>query len=115
MRNTVDSSRAVAVAGRAVSASSADSPSSVPGPAMMSRFAGPLPAGDERALLHDVGAVGGFAGSEQHLIRLDAVAFGADGEDAQRRCAEPAENRNPLKERDVVLDRHDGRNYGTSL
>ena len=36
MRITVDGSRAVAVAGRLVSASSASSPSSVPGPAINS-------------------------------------------------------------------------------
>ena len=30
-------------------------------------------------------------------------------------CAEPAENWNPLKERNVIHDRHDGRDHGTSL
>ena len=30
-------------------------------------------------------------------------------------CAEPAENWNSLKERNVILDRHDGRHQGTSL
>ncbi len=30
-------------------------------------------------------------------------------------CAEPAENWNPLKGGDVILDRHDGRDQGTSL
>ena len=30
-------------------------------------------------------------------------------------CAEPAVDWNPLKERNVILDRHDGRDHGTSL
>ena len=69
----------------------------------------------KRAPLHDEGAVGDVAGHEQHLTRLYAIAFGADGEDAQRRRAKAAEHRDSLKERDVVLDRHGDRNYGTSL
>ena len=115
MRNTVDPSRAVAVAGRAVSASSADSPSKRTRSGDDVALAAPLRLEIERAPLHDVGAVRRLAGREQHLIRLDVVAFGADGEDTQRRCAELAENWNPLKERDVVLDRHDGRNLRHEL
>ncbi len=30
-------------------------------------------------------------------------------------CAEPAVDWNPLKERNVILDRDDGRDHGTSL
>jgi hypothetical protein len=49
------------------------------------------------------------------LIRFNTIAFGADSEDAQRRRAEPAENWNPLKQLDVILDGHGGRDHGTSL
>ena len=69
----------------------------------------------ERTLLDGVGAVGDVAGVEQHLTLLDPIAFGADGEDAQRRRAEPAQNRNPLKKRDIVLDRHVGRDSRDQL
>ena len=63
----------------------------------------------ERAALNDVAAIGGLADGEQRLAGLHAVAFGADGDDAQRAGTEPAENRYPFQERDVVFDRHDGR------
>ena len=66
-------------------------------------------------MLNGVSAICRVAGGEQHLTLLDPIAFGADGEDAQRRCAQSAENWNPLKERDVVLDRHDGRGLRDEL
>ena len=69
----------------------------------------------ERAALNDVAAVGRLADGEQHLAGFHGVAFGADGDDAQRTGAEPAENRNPFQKRDIVFDRHDGRGYGTNL
>ena len=107
MRSTVESSRAVTVAGRSVSVSSADSPSKVPGSATTSPSPARFPPQPERALQDDIGAVGGLAGREQHLAGLHRVAFGADGEDAQCAGAEATQNRHPLKERDVILDGHD--------
>ena len=67
----------------------------------------PLRREREGAVLDEIGAIGGLAGLEQHLAGLHRVVFGADREDAQRAGAEALENRNPPKERDVILDRHD--------
>ena len=114
IRNTSDGSRAVAVAGRVVSAKSADSPRRVPGPATISRFA-VLGLQRERAFLDRIRAIGGVAGGEQHLTRFEPVALRADGQDPQGRRPEPPENRNPLKERDIVLDRHSGRDLRDQL
>ena len=63
----------------------------------------------ERALLYDEGAIGGVAGAEQHFATLDRIVLGADGKNAQRRRAEPPQNRDPFKERDIVVDTHDNR------
>ena len=62
MRITVDGSRAVAVAGRLVSAISANSPSSVPGPAMTSPTGFDAAFQPERSFLDDIAAVGRIAG-----------------------------------------------------
>ena len=109
MRSTTKSSRAVAVAGRRVSANNADSPRQSARPGEHLGFAASFRAKAERASLHDVGAFRVVSRCEQHFARLNPIALGADGQDAQRRCAERAQNWYPLKERDVVLDRHSGR------
>ena len=98
MRITVDGSCAVAVAGRLVSAISASSPSSVPGPAMTSPIAFDALVEPERALLDDVAAVGRLAGDEQHLALVHVAALRADRENAQRVAAEQPQRRHPLDE-----------------
>lgn len=47
----------------------------------------------KRAALDDVSAVAGFAGGEQYLAGFYRIGFRADGEDAQRGCAEATKNR----------------------
>jgi hypothetical protein len=41
------------------------------------------------------------------LAGFDRIAFGADGENAQRARAKPLQHRHSSKECDVVFDRHD--------
>ena len=69
----------------------------------------------KRALLDDIGAVGGVAGGEQHLPRFDRIGFGADGEDAQGRGAEPAKDGHLAQKRDVILDGHDNPRSGRKI
>ena len=99
IRNTADGSRAVAVAGRVVSAKSADSPSRVPGPATISRFAA-LGLQRERAFLDRIGAIGGVAGGEQHLTRFEPVALRADGQDPQ--AGGPSRRRIGIRSRNAI-------------
>ena len=63
----------------------------------------------KRALLEDIGSVGGFAGREQNLARLASIGFGADGEDPQCAAAKPAENGIRSRKEYVVFDRHEQR------
>ena len=114
IRKTVDGSRAVAVAGRVVSAKSADSPRRVSGSGDDFCFA-VLGLERKRAFLDGIRAIGGVAGGEQHLTGFEPVALRADRQDPQGRRPEPPENRNPLKERDIVLDRHSGRDLRDQL
>ena len=69
----------------------------------------------KRAFLYGIRAIGGVAGGEQHLTGFEPVALRADRQDPQGRRPEPPENRNPLKERDIVLDRHSGRDLRDQL
>ena len=114
IRNTADGSRAVAVAGRVVSAKSADFAEQGAGAGDDLCFAA-LGLQRKRAFLDRIGAIGDVAGGEQHLTRFEPVALRADGQDPQCRRPEPPENRNPLKERDIVLDRHSGRDLRDQL
>ena len=70
IRSTVESSRALAVAGRCVSASNADFAEQRARAG--NDFGSLLVSGDEpeRAALNDIGAVGGLADGEQHLAGL---------------------------------------------
>ncbi len=107
MRSTMESSRATAVAGRCVCDNSAASPSNAPGSATSSASAARSGLSANEPSLDDVGAVGGLAGREQHLAGFDRIGLGADGEDAQRRSAEAAQNRHLAQKRNVILDGHD--------
>ena len=97
----------MAVAGHTVSVSSASSPTSVPGPTVNS-----LPSGgdarlqQQRAFLHEIAAVGEFAGVEQHRAALQLPRLGADRENAQRLLAEHREGRHLFEEGDVVFEAH---------
>ena len=107
MRITTVGSFAIAVAGHTVSVSSASSPTSVPGPAMNC-----LPSQrrarlqQQRAFLHDIAAIGEFAGVEQHRAAWQVLGFRADREDAQRLLAEHREGGHLLEEGDVVFEGH---------
>jgi len=57
-------------------------------------------------LLHEIAAIGDFAGAEQHRPVLQGAAFGADREDAQRLLAQHGEGGDILKEGDVVFESH---------
>ncbi len=128
MRSTMESSRATAVAGRCVCDEQRGFAE------QRARLGDDLGVGGafrlerKRAVLDDVGAVGGLAGREQHLAGFDRIGLGADGEDAQGRSAEAAQNRHLAQKRNVILDGHTvprsgrkimlptyGSDHGTSL
>ena len=102
-------------------ASRGDCTSNAPSPSNAARLGDEVGIGGafrrdlKGALLHDIGAIGGVAGGEQHLPRFDRIGFGADGEDAQGRGAEPAKHRHLAQKRDVILDGHDNPRSGRKI
>ncbi len=107
MRITTVGPCAIAVDAHTVSVSSASSPTSVPGPAVICLpFHRRVRLQQQRAFLHDVAAVGEFAGVEQHRAVLQLPGLGADRQDAQRLLAERREGRHLLEEGDVVFEGH---------
>ena len=108
MRSTVDGSAAIAVIGRVVSASSANSPSSVPLCATTAgaSLAAALSCSVNEPFWITIAGVRRVADAEQHFAAVHVSRFRADRENAQRIASEHRQRRHPLQNLDVVVNRH---------
>ena len=113
IRSTADGSRAVAVAGRLISARKCGFAEQRAGIGDNLAFA-PFRLERERAFLDRIGAIGSLAGGKQDLPGLEPITLGADGQYPQGRRPQPPQSRNPLQERDF-LDCHSGRDLRDEL